>query len=87
MQRTHALPIPKRRVSLKCRNKWPTSPGKYVAAIKMKEKVIELAKYYGCTAKYSGRTRTMFIHGDEANTAVGAIRALIPFVPFKVDMG
>jgi hypothetical protein len=41
----------------------------------MKKEAEKLAAYYGCTTKYSGRTRTMYVHGDNSKDAVVAIRA------------
>lgn len=52
----------------------------------MKEDAKQLAAYYKCTVQYSGKTKTMYVHGDEAQAAVGAIRNLIPFRKFKIEM-
>lgn len=49
----------------------------------MKKKALELAKYYGCTASYSGKDKTMYIHGDNYKECIIAIKALNPSFDVK----
>jgi len=41
----------------------------------MKEQAKKLAAYYGCTLKYSGKKRIMYVHGAEMMAAIGNLRA------------
>lgn len=43
-----------------------------------KEQAKDLAKYYGCTTKYSGKKKTMYIYGNNHKDAIVAIKALNP---------
>lgn len=42
----------------------------------MKKEAKEIAKYYGCTTHYSGKTKTMFVRGDNHAEAIIAIKSL-----------
>lgn len=44
----------------------------------MKEEAKQIAAYYGCKTAYSGKTRTMYVRGDNHKDAIIAIKAINP---------
>lgn len=51
----------------------------------MKDTIKQLATDLGCTAKYSGKEKTMFITGENAAAVVKAAKKLKPL--FEVKLG
>lgn len=50
----------------------------------MKKEVSAYIKQFNCTTEYSGKDKTMYVHGAKADEAIEEAKKAFPLRPFKI---